>query len=285
MKLTTLISDVFNKYGLDVKYLIKSTTNTSFLKERGYYDITFSHPHLPGTTGSNIAGRVAPGMVRNFTGYLSMLPYIDQMGLYNEIDFDRATGQADWHGIGGGGTQTALENQKVNVFRCPSELEYNDPHTYSTQNMYTITNGNRVSYGFVHTTTEYTESTNGWFWARQGQSRAVFGFNGSARMADIPDGTSNTMAMIETRFQKESSAYGPFWQAYTHTHPILPGVYGINQLRPSGLPYAWYAGSAHVGGAQTLMMDGSVVFLNETMDISVIRALVTVAGSELIDAF
>lgn len=239
----------------------------------------------PGSTGSNGAGRVAPGMVRNFTGYLYMLPYIDQMALYNEIDFDRATGQADWHAIGGGGTQAVLENQIINVFRCPTDIEHDDPHTYATQNMYTIRNAGRVSYGFVHSSTEYTESANGWFWRQLGQTRAAFGFNDSARMADIPDGTSNTMGMIETPYRKESTAYGPFWQAYTHTHPILPGAYGINQLRPSGLPYAWYAGSAHVGGAQTLMMDGSVVFLNETMDITVIRALVTIAGSELIDAF
>lgn len=239
----------------------------------------------PGSTGSNVAGRVAPGMVRNFTGYLYMLPYVDQAALYSEIDFDRATGKADWHSIGGGGTQTALENKKIEAFRCPSDVEYDDPHNYSPQNMYTATNANRVSYGFVHTSTEYTESANGWFWGRQGQARAAFGFNNSARLADIQDGTSNTMAMIETSYRKESSAYGPFWQSYTHTHAIVPGAYGINRLRPGGLPYAWYAGSAHVGGAQTLMMDGSVVFLSETMDISVIRALVTVAGSELIDAF
>lgn len=50
---TDNVQDVFNKYGLDVKYLIKSTTNPVFLKERGYYDITFSPEYLKGTTGSN----------------------------------------------------------------------------------------------------------------------------------------------------------------------------------------------------------------------------------------
>lgn len=241
----------------------------------------------PGTTGSNQPGRIAANSVRNHTGYLMILPYIDQAPLYSLIDFDVATGEADWQGIGGGNTQPALHNIKLAAFICPSDIEHDDPHTYATQNMYTITNANRVSYGFIHTSTEYTEESLGWYWKRLAStpSRTVFGINSAARIADIADGTSTTMGMIETPFEKESPAYGPFWQAYTHTHNILPSVYGINRLRPSGLPYAWYAGSQHVGGAQALLMDGSVRFVSESIDQSTLAALCSINGKEVIGEY
>ncbi len=239
----------------------------------------------PGTTASNVSGRIPPDAVRNHTGYLMLLPYLDQGPLYDQVDFSVATGKADWQAIGGGDTQVVLQNKKLAAFICPSDVEFDDPHTYSPQNMYTITNANRVSYGFVHSHTEYTEAAWGWYWKRLSTrpERTVFGINGAARMADIVDGSSTTIGMIESPFQKESSAFGPFWQAYTHTHNILPSVYGINRLRPvSGLPYAWYAGSQHVGGAQALMMDGAVRFFSENIDQGTLRSLCSINGREVI---
>lgn len=241
----------------------------------------------PGTTGSNAAGRISSGRVRNHTGYLMLLPYIEQAPLYNLIDFNLATGEADWHGIGGGGTQTVLHNRRLPAFICPSDAEFDDPHNYATQNMYTISQASRVSYGFVHTSHEYDEALWGWYWKSLSaiRDRTAFGINGAARMADIADGSSTTIGMIETRFQKESTAYGPYWQAYTHTHNIVPRLYGINRLRPGGLPYAWYAGSQHVGGAQGLLMDGSVRFFSENIDQSTLSALCSINGQEVIGEY
>ncbi|GAB5440197.1 MAG: DUF1559 domain-containing protein [Fuerstiella sp.] len=255
-----------------------------------YHDVAGMFPPSsinPGGTDSDAPGRVPAGMVRNLTGYVLLLPYLEQAPLYQQIDFSRATGQADWEGVGGGGTQTVLHNQRIPGFLCPSDSEFDDPHTYSTQNMYTITEGNRVSYGFVHTSHEYEEATLGWHWKRLVTTphRTAFGINGAARIADIQDGTSSTMAFIETPLQKEHSAYGPYWQAYTHTHNIVPRLYGINRKRPSGLPYAWYPGSKHTGGAQTLLMDGSVRFLTENIDHGTLTAICSIAGREIVDDF
>lgn len=47
------IVDVFEKYGENTKYLIKSTTNPVFLRGFPDLDITFSPEYLRGTTGSN----------------------------------------------------------------------------------------------------------------------------------------------------------------------------------------------------------------------------------------
>src|SRR5437899_1311540 len=72
----------------------------------------------PGTVGST--SFIPNGGIRNYTGYLMILPQLDQGPLYNQINFNIATGQADWNSQGGGGTQVILQNYKAEVFRCPS---------------------------------------------------------------------------------------------------------------------------------------------------------------------
>ena len=90
--------------------------------------------------------------------------------------------------------------------------------------------------------------------------------------------------MIETPYRKWSRAYGPYLQAYTHTHNILPRQYGINyDYRGSGRPYAWGAGSRHNGGCHVLFGDGRVKFVNETMERGTLNALTTIKGREAVE--
>lgn len=266
-----------------------------------YHDVAKTFPPTavnPGTTHS--PDFVPPGMIRNHTGYLYLLPYLDQAPLYNQINFSLATGEADWRGLGGGGTQTVLHNVKLPVLRCPSDSEFRDPGTYGSQNMYTRTNATRVSYGFVSEIHEYYHANENLrrgparLWSqntdRDWPYRAAFGgFNDAASIKDITDGSSNTILMIETPFEKWSWAYGPFLQSWTHTHYIVPYYYGINKpyrpttgsLRRRTLSYAWGAGSKHVGGCHALMGDGRVIFLSENMNRVTIRSLVSIAGHEV----
>jgi hypothetical protein len=183
-----------------------------------------------------------------------------------------------------------LNNVKMNVLRCPSDVEFDDPHSSGGTDMYTITAATRVSYGFVHEDTEYvgTAATGlggaGGFWtANTSANRAASGINSSARIADIADGTSNTILMIETPFKKCNKAYGPFFQAYTHTHFILPTSYGINQPYAgcNGVPYAWGAGSAHVGGCHALMGDGAVRFVSQNMNNATLLSVTTIGKGDI----
>ena len=177
------------------------------------------------------------GQIKNHTGYLALLPYLDQQPMHDAIDFNFATGMADWRSRGGGQRQPAIEDKNLEVMRCPSDANFDDPHTYGWQNMYTIHNASRVSYGFVHRHHEYA------IYRTYGRDLAwyktAFGKNGAARLGSIKDGAAQTMLMIETPHRKWSRAYGPYLQAYTHTHNILPRQYGINyDYRGSGRPYA-----------------------------------------------
>jgi prepilin-type processing-associated H-X9-DG protein len=237
------------------------------------------------------------GQIKNHTGYLYLLPYLDQEPMYNAIDFRFATGMADWRSRGGGQRQPAIEGKKLAVLRCPSDANYDDPHTYGSQNMYTIHNSSRVSYGFVHRQHEYGvyacySMDQGWRWDNSGSTwtrlwlKSAFGKNGAAKLSDITsgDGASQTMLMIETPFKKWSRAYGPYLQSYTHTHNILPIQYGINyDYRDSGRPYAWGPGSIHDGGCHVLFGDGRVTFVNETLSQTIVNAMVTVDGRESVE--
>ena len=53
------------------------------------------------------------GGVRNTTGYLLLLPYLEQANLYSKIDFSIATGRADWHGIGGAPVYQTADRKSV----------------------------------------------------------------------------------------------------------------------------------------------------------------------------
>ena len=235
------------------------------------------------------------GQIKNHTGYLYLLPYIDQEPMYKAIDFRFATGMADWRVRGGGQRQPAIEGKKLAVLRCPSDANYDDPHTYGSQNMYTIHNSSRVSYGFVHRQHEYGvyacySMDIMWQWEYSGGTwskkymKSAFGKNGGAKLTDILDGASQTMLMIETPYRKWSRAYGPYLQAYTHTHNILPRQYGINyDYRGSGRPYAWGPGSRHDSGCHVLFGDGRVSFINQSMGQEQINAMVTIMGREAVE--
>ncbi len=257
-----------------------------------YHDVTGQFPPSAINPGANLSNNPAylnygPVGVRNTTGYLLLLPYLEQANLYSKIDFSLATGRADWQGLGGGGYQAVLDGVSIPVQYCPSDVMYDNPHDSAAINMYSAQKYTRVNYGFVHENYEYDGNAGGLWVMNTSKQRSAFGINRSAGVSDIKDGTSNTMLLIETPQRKADKAYGPFLQAYVHTHFITPYNRGINE-KYSGTPYpyAWGAGSQHTGGAQTLLGDGSVRFLSENIDRNgVLRALESINGGEVIGDF
>jgi len=235
--------------------------------------------------------------LRNHTGYLYLLPFLEQTTLHDQIDFGKATGRADRNGPtapnfpAGEGIQAVLNDVKLNVFRCPSDPPWGEPHTLVGWADYASDNFTRVSYGFVSATEDHGLST---VWKNDtNQLRSAFGYNGAARLADIQDGTSNTIVMIETPFRKSfpnasatlnDKLFGPFFQGYAHTFFIVPRNGGINQNKDGkGNPDAWGAGSRHPAGCQALFGDASVHYLDESISIANLQALVSVNGGEIVN--
>jgi hypothetical protein len=145
------------------------------------------------------------------------------------------------------------------------------------------------------------------FWpARDARRRGPFGNNGGATLTTIRDGTSNTIAIGESKQKHGSSNYGPYWGAGLHTavggrissviNPFLPKavcfrpnhhyyndpacrVPHTNQtLWP--LQYAWGFGSWHPGITNFVMCDGAVKSLTDGIRPEVWMAYGTMEGGE-----
>lgn len=230
---------------------------------------------------------------KNITGYLLLLPYLEQTPLYQQLDFNLPMGGAQRSG-GGPGDAAAAPNAidattglprvpPLAAFECPSDAPYAEPRNVSGGRHYGITNGHRTSYAWA--LRRWTSNRRFFYKADTWKLKGAFGINGSARFAYIKDGTSNTMFMIETPRHKHSAHFGPFWNAWIYTNGIEP-TRGINHVDTrSGLPYAFDAGSQHIGGAQILLGDGSVRFLSENIDNRIVADLISIAGGEVLGEF
>jgi prepilin-type processing-associated H-X9-DG protein len=138
--------------------------------------------------------------------------------------------------------------------------------------------------------------------------RAVFGFRDGAKIADITDGTSNTMAVGEyltgvPREEYPEDLRGVHWidapgfsQLYTQaapnsSNPDLFSPATVCYDKPErNLPCAgstWdlttaAARSRHPGGVQVLLADGSVRFIQQGINLATWQALGTIAGGEVL---
>lgn len=230
---------------------------------------------------------------RNITGYLLILPYIDQAPLYNQLNFSLPFGQAQRSGTGPTITtppnnNPVVSNVVVSVFRCPSDVINDDPHNVAGTGASACTNCRRTNYGFVmdnihaeDLTANYTGDTRA--------TKSAWGVNGAASITDLKDGVSNTMLMIETPMKKSSTSWGPFWNAWSYTNTVEPRR-GINEIWISGgtnfgVPYAWGVGSKHVGGCHVLMGDGAVRFISQNIQAATVNGMVTIRNNEVLGEF
>jgi prepilin-type processing-associated H-X9-DG protein len=107
-----------------------------------------------------------------------------------------------------------------------------------------------------------------------GDRRAgVFGNDRRARLQDITDGLSNTVAVVES-----AEDHGPW---------LAGGRATVRGLDPARQPYLGKGrqfGGLHRGGAMALFADGSVRFLPESTHPRTLEALATIAGGERLPA-
>jgi prepilin-type processing-associated H-X9-DG protein len=126
----------------------------------------------------------------------------------------------------------------------------------------------------------------------------VFFRNSRVRMAEITDGTSNTLAIGErgciltqtpwagvmTGGTARTTPGAPVYRSIVEPAATMPmariGTHGLND--PLSEPYDFF--SPHVGGVAFAFADGSVHLLNLNTSLTVLQALATRAGNETIDA-
>ncbi len=246
------------------------------------------------------------------------LPYFDQAPLYNTIDFLNSTAA----------TKNGLDNAAAQIARvkiisgllCPSnpQKSVNSGAGNYDGNGW---NGNTRSIDLART--DYVGNM-GWVWTgwkdcgadiAQGNAPwvdpglmyndngnslprvgGVFWWRGTAKISDIADGTSTTLAVFENHHWNSSKKYPgeinkatgwftPIGAIDTAMKPInfaaedIAGNNGADDTRCSSFS------STHVGGAHGLMCDGSVRFFTENIDRNVYMALSTRSGGEVVGEY
>ena len=281
----------------------RRSTCKNNLKQLGlaFHNYHDTHRVLPPAAinpgSANCTSVFSTNNIMNHTCFQMILPFLDQAPLYNLYNWSIPSGPAKHSGCGHTAPPTTanqfgLLDSNLPVFICPSESG-NPKGTTSTAGSYTSNGAHRTSYGVA--ANQYDSDKVSSFQGDTYSKKAALGLNGSARISAIKDGTSNTMLLIETPFEKTTSGsdvyvgFGPYWDTYTHTNSIRPTGQGINRPRNAAYSqrvYGWGAGSSHTGGVHILLADGAVRFLSENADMtSVVQSLISASGGEVIGEF
>jgi prepilin-type N-terminal cleavage/methylation domain-containing protein/prepilin-type processing-associated H-X9-DG protein len=254
---------------------------------------------------ANYAG--VPFKVYNHTGWVALLPFIEQNALFAKYDYQATSSNcAASSGINGpeylGGraqTNADVVGAYLRVYSCPSDenpppaiWDNGHPADYSVVppvpelvwwHAFSRQNARRSNYLFAsYKDTDMTPAY------PSGPISGVFGTNGAATLSAITDGTSTTIAVGESKQAHTESVYGPYWGSGTFTccHGVVTDeTWHINY--PAGGPgnqlqNAWGFGSWHTGGANFLFCDGSVHFLLDGIPFGTFQALNSINGGEVL---
>jgi prepilin-type N-terminal cleavage/methylation domain-containing protein len=173
---------------------------------------------------------------------VALLPYLGQDALYRQLDVEKAFAE-----------NLPAVQTRVKIFECPASKE---PAMADAVTTYVAMAGIGLDA------------------ASQPEGAAGNGFMGYDRLtslATIKDGTSNTIALMETR-----SGLGPWARGGTSSlRGFDPGDLPVGgDKRPFG---------GHVGGMSAVMADGSVRFISSSIDPMKLAAAITIAGEESVD--
>jgi prepilin-type processing-associated H-X9-DG protein len=229
----------------------------------------------------------APGPwleVRVSTLYVSLLPYFEQENLHRQWDYAR-------YGNNLGPYPSATASQAIPLLVCPADT-LPRPAVDQSDTSASPRHWGLSSYGGnagVRSTAEQTRD-------------GIFFENSAVRLADVMDGTSNTLLFGERshrdpnydRLCPRDPIVTNGWWAYAGTADVLlSAAVPINyQVPPSATDCSDIKadrlcafGSRHAGGANFALADGAVRFLPETTALSVLRGLSTRAGGEVLSDF
>lgn len=246
-----------------------------------YHEAMGVFPYAVANPGESFS---ASTQILNHTGWLMMLPYIDQAPLYNQFNFSLATGNHNWvSGVVVGGAASpanpnlALSTNVIRAFLCPSD---NGPQNYpGADSTYGcgVANSVKGSYGLsVSDGNGYTG-----MWVNEPTTtKGMFGMNSRCNLRDVTDGASNSVAVVETTLAVDDG-YTPAWACASHVGMgvNLGAARGVNNFRCCAWrspPNAQYQvgrngewgepGSTHTGGIHVLMGDGAARFISENID-------------------
>ncbi len=237
-------------------------------------------------------GAFPPGAlsVNGLSWRVFLLPFIEQKPLYDKFSF--VAGEFNAGANREGPDKSVYALNRINGFLCPSAERDQATHGSST-----LLNPDRKTYmahyfgvaGPMGTNT-YTNAT---YESTTSPSSAQGGFatqgmlllNASIKMAHVTDGTSNTLFVGEIA---KPGGDGANWvRGYASggnaaSKNIMRGINVSTETEISGQYNHWSFGSRHPGGAQFGLVDGSVRFVSETIDMAIYKAIASRNGQEAV---
>lgn len=243
------------------------------------------------------------------TWLLQLLPYAEQGNMFSQYQFNGAILNPDGRTRYGGAFNLPVTRNQIPMYTCPSDSNSAASNVYNNITFHNYV-GNHGNTSLNRTSPLGTNSSG----APNVYAGAPFVFVGSLtqrpqniKLAEISDGTSNTLLFSETVQGKNGDLRGfSWWNGGAHFSTYLapnskapdilesidycrgiPGQPNYNPLNPpcaaptTALPSTIAARSRHVGGIQVAICDGSVHFVGNSINLDTWRALSTGSGGEV----
>jgi prepilin-type N-terminal cleavage/methylation domain-containing protein len=253
----------------------------SHLKQIGlamhlYHDI---HDTLPVNWGDGTYNDSDRGQ-----SWLTMLlPHIDQSSLYEQVRFGESLVDPD---------NDAAASQSVEIYLCPSDNHGNGvmPDRRNSNVPRAVTNykgvlGSNWNWGSAAGTTSQSgrnsgnpdglDSCNGLIC--RGGDRAPF----TTRFRDVSDGESTTLAVGEAVPGWCFHTWWYWFNASTATCAVPPNHWQQPETSQDDWFENYSFASHHTGGVHFCLVDGSVRFVSDEIDLFAYRALATIQGEEV----
>ena len=225
-----------------------------------------------------VKGCFPPGMFNGGGIYgwgVFVLPYMELDGLYQMYDFNSGY----WTGTPTSGNRR-VTGMSIPAYLCPSDPQGADQVGYSSDPSYLA---GRTDMAGVSDSVDWSIGSAGISTPEKFPAvDGVLGADVPCTIADIKDGTSNTLMIGEVTGEGVGTQQGHFWTSYDLLD-TANGVNGADTVPGGSYPpingrYLTGFASFHPGGCNFALADGSVSFISQNVAQAVLAALTTRDG-------